>query len=114
MAEPELPREPVGQASAQDRSFSSKDLAPLPPAIAAKLKSDPYGLVIAEEDDLTIASTPEASDWIALVFGDTSVVDAEPLTEEVDEPSPDALPAVTDSFLTTPEALPAAPVESLR
>ena len=111
MAEPELSRESVGQTLAQNRSFSSADIAPLPLGLAATLGTDLYGLGIAKEDDLRITSTPKTSDWIALVFGDTSVLDAKPLTEEVDEPAPDALSAASG---TAPVALPAAPVESLR
>ena len=104
---PELARERAGLRPARDRNFSSTDLGRLPPGIADALRTDSYQLGIAPEDDLTIASTAEAGDWIALVFGDTSVVDARSLTHEVDEPAREALDAV-------PGALPAAPVESLR
>ncbi len=98
--EPSLGGEPVGESPARDRSFSAAAPGPLPPAIAATLGADSLGLDGAPAYDLSIASTPEAGEWIALVFGGTSVVDAEPLAQGVDEP--------------VPEAFPAAPMQSLR
>ncbi len=88
-------RERAELTPARDRSSSSSDRGPLPPGIAATLGKAAYRLGIAPEDDLSITSTSEAGDWIALVFGDTSVVDARSLTREVDEPAPEALDALS-------------------
>ncbi len=97
--DPSLGGEPVGESPARDRGISAAAPGPLPPAIAATLGADSLGLDGAPAYDLSIASTPEAGEWIALVFGGTSVVDAETLAQ-AGEP--------------VPEAFPAAPMQSLR
>ena len=92
--EPSLGGEPIGS----DRSSSSADAAPLPPAIAATLRDGPLGLGLATADDLSIVPTPDSGDWMALMLGGTSVLDAGVLTRKIGEPAPEASPAPARSL----------------